>query len=124
MTQGPCQGGLFFFFSLRSLQNSSYHLQITIIKNGTYKKAISVFPSTTGPAYLPFLMGTYPGKANMPGIRWLDKLSFADNPNSSNSHRSYVGYETKYFNIEDSVDLSEEQLEHLQQTEERVWRSH
>ena len=59
-----------------------------LIKNGTYKKAISVFPSTTGPAYLPFLMGTYPGKANMPGIRWLDKLSFADNPNSSNSHRS------------------------------------
>ncbi len=69
-----------------------------LIKNGTYKKAISVFPSTTGPAYLPFLMGTYPGKANMPGIRWLDKLSFADNPNSSNSHRSYVGYENKYFN--------------------------
>ncbi len=30
----------------------------------------------------------------------------------------------QYFNIEDSVDLNEEQLEHLQQTEERFWRSH
>ena len=30
----------------------------------------------------------------------------------------------EYFNIEDSVDLNEEQLEHLQQTEERFWRGH
>lgn len=33
----------------------------------------SVFPSVTGPAYAPFLMGLYPGKAGVPGIRWWDR---------------------------------------------------
>jgi len=33
----------------------------------------TVFPSTTGVAYIPFLFGRYPGSVNIPGIRWLDR---------------------------------------------------
>ena len=69
----------------------------SIIKSGSYSKAVSVFPSTTGPAYIPFLMGQYPGSVNLPGIRWLDKVNFSKNPFSTNANRSYVGYENKFF---------------------------
>ncbi len=65
---------------------------------GQYTKAVSVFPSTTGPAYLPFLTGKTPGECNIPGIRWLDRASFAKNPHSTRSRRSYVGYESFFLN--------------------------
>ena len=47
-----------------------------IIDRGSLNKAISAFPSTTGPAFIPFFMGLYPGTANIPGIRWLSKSNF------------------------------------------------
>jgi arylsulfatase A-like enzyme len=31
------------------------------------------FPSVTGPAYLPFLMGQHPAHLGMPGLRWYDR---------------------------------------------------
>ncbi len=37
------------------------------------KNAVTVFPSTTGPAHAPFLTGAFPGTLNMPGIRWFDR---------------------------------------------------
>jgi len=37
------------------------------------KNAVTVFPSTTGPAHAPFLTGAFPGPLNMPGIRWFDR---------------------------------------------------
>jgi hypothetical protein len=37
------------------------------------KDAVTVFPSTTGPAHAPFLTGAFPGPLNMPGIRWFDR---------------------------------------------------
>ena len=33
----------------------------------------SVFPSVTGPAYIPFLLGRFPGAVGVPGIRWYDR---------------------------------------------------
>ena len=49
----------------------------------------SVFPSVTGPAYAPFLMGRYPGPVGLPGIRWYDRAhARARWPGFS---RSYVG---------------------------------
>jgi len=33
----------------------------------------TVFPSVTGPAYAPFLMGRYPGPIGLPGLRWYDR---------------------------------------------------
>lgn len=51
----------------------------------------SCFPSVTGPAYAPFLMGRYPGPIGLPGLRWFDRsrevCSFPDYT------RSYVGYQ-------------------------------
>lgn len=36
---------------------------------GLYSPATSVWPSTTGPGYAPFLMGVYPNKSGLSGIR-------------------------------------------------------
>ena len=47
-----------------------------VVDRGSLNKAISAFPSTTGPAFIPFFMGLYPGPANIPGIRWLSKSNF------------------------------------------------
>ena len=47
-----------------------------VVDQGSLNKAVSVFPSTTGPAFLPFFMGLYPGTANIPGIQWLSKSNF------------------------------------------------
>ncbi len=72
-----------------------------IIQNqGSNLSAISVFPSTTGPAYVPFLMGLYPGNANLPGIRWFDKIKFAQNKSNFEAHRSYVGVGSVFFNTD------------------------
>jgi predicted AlkP superfamily pyrophosphatase or phosphodiesterase len=51
----------------------------------------SVFPSVTGPAYTPFLMGRFPGPVGIPGLRWYDRARTACGwPDYA---RSYVGYE-------------------------------
>lgn len=69
-----------------------------VIARGCLKKAVSVFPSTTGPAFTPFFMGLFPGTANIPGIRWLSKTEF------QNPHRfkrpgvcSYMGLDALDF---------------------------
>ena len=69
-----------------------------LISNGSYVEATSVFPSTTGPAYSPFLIGRFPGHVNLPGIRWFNKSSYSRNKFGYESHRSYVGLESKFFN--------------------------
>jgi len=54
----------------------------------------SVFPSVTGPAYTPFLMGLFPGNAGLPGIRWWDRARTATRwPGYG---RSYVGAEARH----------------------------
>ena len=53
----------------------------------------TVFPSVTGPAYVPFLMGRYPGPIGLPGLRWFDRSRSATSfPHYS---RSYVGTEMR-----------------------------
>jgi len=44
-----------------------------VIEPGGLTVGTTVFPSTTGVAYIPFLFGRYPGSVNIPGIRWLDR---------------------------------------------------
>src|SRR6185503_7185484 len=44
-----------------------------VVERGGLTVGTSVFPSTTGVAYIPFLYGVYPGTAGIPGIRWLDR---------------------------------------------------
>ena len=40
---------------------------------GGQHRITTVFPSVTGPAYAPFLMGRYPGPIGLPGLRWYDR---------------------------------------------------
>jgi hypothetical protein len=54
-------------------------------------EALSCFPSTTGPAYFPFLAGATPGRANVPGIRWFDRTVTARTRFPHRGLRSYVG---------------------------------
>ena len=59
--------------------------------SGGLHEVTSTFPSVTGPAYAPFLMGRFPGTIGLPGLRWFDRArtacSFPDYA------RSYVGYQ-------------------------------
>lgn len=60
----------------------------------------SCFPSVTGPAYAPFLMGRFPGPIGLPGLRWFDRsravCTFPDYT------RSYVGYQMG--RVDDDID--------------------
>jgi predicted AlkP superfamily pyrophosphatase or phosphodiesterase len=54
----------------------------------------TVFPSVTGPAYAPFLMGRFPGAVGLPGLRWYDRARTAGRfPHYA---RSYVGAEMRH----------------------------
>lgn len=64
-----------------------------LVEPGSSLQAITSFPSTTGPAYLPFLTGCFPGTCNVPGIRWFDKKKY-DGRWSFDRYRSYVGLES------------------------------
>jgi hypothetical protein len=55
------------------------------------RSAVGAFPSTTGPAHLPFLTGRFPGPCNMPGIRWLDPARYAAGLLAKGRFRSYMG---------------------------------
>jgi hypothetical protein len=71
-----------------------------IIEKGNYRNAVSVFPSTTGPAYTPFVLGKFPGRCNFPGIRWFDKSEFERSLFSLNRFRSYIGPESYMMNYD------------------------
>lgn len=61
---------------------------------GSLTSITSVFPSVTGPAYAPFVMGRYPGPIGLPGLRWYDRARTTCRlPGNS---RSYVGFEMKH----------------------------
>lgn len=63
---------------------------------GAFSTITSCFPSVTGPAYTPFLMGRFPGPVGLPGLRWFDRsravCSFPDYT------RSYVGLQVNRIN--------------------------
>ena len=64
----------------------------SIVEAGSYRRATTAFPSTTGPAYLPFLTGRFPGPCNLPGIRWFDREGYRRwGMWGVGSCRSYVG---------------------------------
>jgi hypothetical protein len=70
------------------LPNISRH----ILERGGTVPATTVFPSTTGVAYLPFLTGCYPGTCNVPGIRWLDRTGYTGRWIRDRRHfRNYCG---------------------------------
>ena len=69
-----------------------------LLEEGSYHEGVTVLPSVTDVAYLPMLTGQYPGVANVPGIRWLDKAQFNRGDPFVNGQRSYVGPTHRKFN--------------------------
>lgn len=65
---------------------------------GAFHRITSCFPSVTGPAYTPFLMGRFPGPVGLPGLRWYDRdratCSYPDYT------RSYVGPQVNRVNTD------------------------
>ncbi|KAB2823069.1 MAG: hypothetical protein F9K51_07620, partial [Candidatus Dadabacteria bacterium] len=84
------------------LPNISRH----IVERGSFRIASSVFPSTTGPAYTPYIFGKFPGRCNFPGIRWFDRSIYPDKRklHSFRRFRSYIGLETYFMNSDVSDD--------------------
>lgn len=69
-----------------------------LVEPGQAETILTVFPSTTGAAYIPYLTGYHPGTVNVPGIRWFDRYHYAKHGWSFKSFRSYVGLETYMIN--------------------------
>ncbi|MDP9279535.1 MAG: alkaline phosphatase family protein [Gemmatimonadota bacterium] len=63
-------------------------------EEGSLSTVTSAFPSVTGPAYAPFIMGRYPGSVGLPGLRWYDRSRRI--PRLSGHSRSYVGTEMRF----------------------------
>jgi arylsulfatase A-like enzyme len=62
-------------------------------EEGAFHTVSSCFPSVTGPAYAPFLMGRYPGGIGLPGLRWFDRSrATCSFPTFA---RSYVGHQMR-----------------------------
>ena len=53
----------------------------------------TVFPSVTGPAYVPFLMGAHPAHVGLPGLRWFDRSR--RDTGWPHFTRSYIGSEMR-----------------------------
>ena len=65
-------------------------------EEGALCEVTSVFPSVTGPAYVPFLLGRFPASVGIPGLRWFDRSRRATSfPDYS---RSYVGHQMNAVN--------------------------
>lgn len=69
------------------LPNISRH----IVEPGSYRPAVTVFPSVTGVAYIPYLTGLFPGRANIPGYRWFDRERYHRKKLSVMRFRNYHG---------------------------------
>lgn len=65
-----------------------------MVKDGGVARSVTVFPSTTSVAYLPFLTGCTPGHCNVPSIRWIERTRYAGKWWSERDLvRSYCGYQ-------------------------------
>jgi hypothetical protein len=61
---------------------------------GSLNAITTAFPSVTGPAYAPFLIGRYPGPLGLPGLRWFDRSRQA--ARGFGNCRSYVGPDMRH----------------------------
>jgi hypothetical protein len=71
-------------------------------RGGGVKQAVTCFPSTTGPAYIPYFMGLLPGTANVPGYRWLSRANYGDQGSrwTRPGLASYSGREAMSFDLD------------------------
>jgi Type I phosphodiesterase / nucleotide pyrophosphatase len=72
-----------------------------VIEPGGLATGTTVFPSTTGVAYIPFLFGRYPASVGIPGIRWLDRREAAGGWRAQwRAARSYCGVQGGWLNTD------------------------
>jgi len=71
-------------------------------REGGFHEITSVFPSVTGPAYVPLLAGCFPGSAGVPGLRWFDRER--SRCTRSPFCRSYLGTEMRHLDGDLSAD--------------------
>src|SRR6266550_3664637 len=70
-----------------------------VVERGGLTTGTTVFPSTTGVAYIPFLFGRYPVSVGIPGIRWLDRRRAAGSwREHRRAARSYCGVQAGWLN--------------------------
>lgn len=75
-----------------------------LAEEGTLHTITTAFPSVTGPAYTPFLMGRHPGSVGLPGLRWFDRTrQVAGWPAYA---RSYVGTDMRHVDRDLAADAS------------------
>ena len=67
-------------------------------EEGGLHTVTSVFPSVTGPAYTPFLLGRHPGSVGIPGLRWYDRTR--QQCRFPGHSRSYVGHEMRLIDFD------------------------
>jgi hypothetical protein len=77
------------------------------LSSGGLVQATTVFPSTTGVAYLAFLTGRYPGSCNVPGIRWIDRTRYTGRWIRDRAHvRNYCGVQGGLLNNDVGADVA------------------
>ncbi|MBU4484630.1 alkaline phosphatase family protein [bacterium] len=67
------------------------NIQRHICEGGSSLKAVSSFPSTTGPAFAPFVTGCFPGTCDIPGVKWFERTLPASKV-TINRFRDYFGW--------------------------------
>lgn len=60
-------------------------------EEGSFQTIATAWPSVTGVAYTPFLLGRFPGAVGIPGLRWFDR---------SRTIRTFVGNSRSYVGAE------------------------
>jgi hypothetical protein len=78
----------------RAMDDGSLPSLARLRAEGSYATVTTAFPSVTGPAYAPFLLGRYPGPVGLPGLRWFDRSR--ETARGFGSSRSYVGAEMRH----------------------------
>ncbi|HUQ82122.1 MAG TPA: alkaline phosphatase family protein [Gemmatimonadaceae bacterium] len=78
----------------RAMDDGSLPTLARLREEGSMTTVTTVFPSVTGPAYTPFLMGRYPGPIGLPGLRWFDRTR--ETARGFGNCRSYVGSEMRH----------------------------
>ena len=78
----------------RSIAQGQLPALASLRNEGTLSTITTAFPSVTGPAYAPFIMGRYPGSVGLPGLRWYDRSQRI--ARLSGHARSYVGAEMRF----------------------------
>ena len=86
----------------RAIDNGSLPSLAQLREEGSLNTVTTSFPSVTGPAYTPFLLGRYPGPLGLPGLRWFDRTR--ETARGFGNCRSYVGAEMRH--VDSDLDAS------------------